>query len=255
MVRSMSNTANHQFMKLGKKPPKHDPRTLLLADYLTGALTPPPAKIDWSGKVKTLGMMVNDTVGDCTCAAAGHLRQIWTANNGAEITAPDSAILKAYEDISGYTPGKPDTDTGCVELDVLNYWRKTGIGGDKIFGYVALELGNKTHVQLAIDMLGGCTIGLQLPLSAQRQSLWSVVGGSQAVPGSWGGHEVALIAYDAATLTCVTWGKLLKMTWSFFSKYCDEAYGVLSQDWAAGAKVAPSGFTFAQLQADLTKIG
>jgi hypothetical protein len=243
---------DHSTMKLGKLPPKYDRRTLRMADYLDHAiLPPPPPQVDWSKKLTALGMMANDRIGDCTCAATGHLHQLWTANNGPEVTPPDSAIIKAYEDVGHYVPGDESTDNGCVELDVLNYWRKVGIGGHKIFAYVGLEPRNRLHVELAISLFGGATIGVALPVSAQRQHVWSVVGGPDAVPGSWGGHEIALVAYNPMGLTCITWGKLLVMTWEFFVKYTDEAYGVLSADWAAESKKAPSGFTFAQLEQDL----
>jgi hypothetical protein len=252
--------ADHSMMKLGKKAPRHDRRTLLLAKYLDPALVP-PAKVDWSKAISTLGMMGNDAVGDCTCAAACHLKQTWTANNGLEVTTSDGEILKAYEDVGGYRPGDPTTDNGCVELDVLNYWRQIGIGGDKIYAYTALKIRSKSHVKLAIDLFGGITIGLSLPITAQsQQDLWWVTTppntapDSNAAPGSWGGHEVAVIGYDSSTLTFVTWGKIMRMTWAFFFTYCDEGYAVLSQDWVNGTKQAPSGFTFAQLQTDLFKV-
>jgi hypothetical protein len=42
----------------------------MLAKY-TVALPPPPAAVDWSRKLSDLGMLKNDTLGDCTCAAIG----------------------------------------------------------------------------------------------------------------------------------------------------------------------------------------
>ena len=73
-------------------------------------------------------------------------------------------------------------------------------------------------------------------------------------PGSWGGHAVIIGAYDNNTLTCITWGAPKKMTWSFWDAYCDEAYALLSPDWATGQKAAPSGFDLAALQADLKQV-
>ncbi len=70
-----------------------------------------------------------------------------------------------------------------------------------------------------------------------------------STPGSWGGHAVPVIAYDASGLTCITWGALKRMTWAFWDAYCDEAYACLSRDWAAAR--APSGFDWAALDADL----
>lgn len=244
---------DHSTMKLGGKPPRHDRRTLRLADYVTTQLVPHP-RVDWLAKVTNLGMMGNDVVGDCVFASPGHLIQSWTANNGNQVILPDSAILKGYSDVTGYVPGDPSTDNGTITLDMLNYWRKTGIGGHKLFAYVGLEPRNKTHVELAIDLLGGSTIGLALPVSAQRQRVWSVTGGDDALFGSWGNHEVPLLNYGPTGVTCVTWGEPKTITWSFLFKYCTEAFGLLSDDWATGTKNSPSGFSFSDLQADLAQI-
>ena len=247
---------DHSREKLGKKPARHDPRTLQMANYL--ALPAIPAAQDWTKKAASgWGMMLNDQLGDCTCAAIGHIIQAWSANAGPkEITLPDDAILKAYEAVGGYKPGKPDTDQGAVELDVLKYWRKTGMDGHKIDAFVALEPKNHAHIQAAVDLFGGAYIGVALPISAQKQQVWSVPPGGPngtGAPGSWGGPAVVVEAYDAHGLTCITWGQKKRMTWSFWDAYCDEAYATLSQLWA-GKNPAPSGFDLAALKADLKEV-
>jgi hypothetical protein len=244
---------DHALEKLGKLPARHDPRTLQMANYLE--LPAFPTSRDWTSKaVPAWGMMLNDQLGDCTCAAIGHITQAWTANAGPkEITLPDQAILKAYEAVGGYKPGHPETDRGAVELDVLKYWRKTGVGGHKIDAFVALEPKNHQHVEAAVDLFGGAYIGVALPVSAQKQKVWSVPPGGptgSGAPGSWGGHAVVVEAYDPHGLTCITWGQKKRMTWSFWDTYCDEAYAALSELWA-GSKPAPSGFNLAQLKTDL----
>jgi hypothetical protein len=246
-------TVDHSGNKLGKRPARLDPRTLQMANYLELPQIPPAR--DWTTKAAAnWGMMLNDQLGDCTCAATGHLTQAWTSNAGpTEITFPDQAILKAYEAVGGYTPGQPDTDRGAVELDVLRYWRKTGIGGTKIDAFVALEPKNHLHVQAAVELFGGSYIGVALPISAQKHAVWSVPPGGPTgtgAPGSWGGHAVVIEAYDPHGLTCITWGQKKRMTWSFWDAYCDEAYALLSELWA-GKKPAPSGFDLAALKADL----
>ena len=107
-------------------------------------------------------------------------------------------------------------------------------------------------VQSAAWIFGGLYIGLQLPLSAQYQETWdwngSLTGDDR--PGSWGGHAVDVVRYGAAGLTVVTWGSLKAMTWSFWDRYCDEAYCILSRDFLDGDR-APNGFDLAALRADL----
>lgn len=243
-------------LRLGKRAARHDPRTLRLASFLTPLPVPPP-RIDWSLGVNDWGTMQNDAIGDCTIAAAGHMIQAWTTNNGAELVLPDSTIVAEYSAITGYVPGDESTDNGAVELDVLNYWRKTGIGGHKIAGYVSLTPKNRDHVRLSVDLLGGCYLGISLPKTILDQEMWTVpesgpVG--DAAPGSLGGHAVPVVNYGPAGIVIVTWGKLVTMTWEFFNEYVDEAYGILSPDWADGTKTAPSGFDFATLQQDLKAI-
>lgn len=247
-------------MKLGKRAPRHDVRTLQLADYLQpGVLPTIPTAQDWGGKVPSWPMMANDRIGDCTCAAAGHLIEEWTFNvsSASEVILPDSAIIAAYSAITGYDPGTGQNDNGAAEIDVLNYWRQTGIGGHKVDAYVALEPGNHDHVRAAVYLLGGCYIGLALPVSAQTQRVWAVPphgAHGHGAPGSWGGHAVPVVAYDVLTLTVVTWGALKRMTWGFWDAYCDEAYGVLSADFVNSSSIAANGIDLTTLQSDLQTV-
>jgi hypothetical protein len=128
-------------LKLGKQPPRHDPRTLLFATYATATLPAPPPSLNLTTKVKVpWGMMDNAQIGDCTCAAAGHLMMEWTANAQSKIFTPsDAQIIAAYSAITGYNPKTGANDNGAQEVDVLNYWRQTGIAGHKIQAFMALE--------------------------------------------------------------------------------------------------------------------
>jgi hypothetical protein len=247
--------------RLGKQSPRIDLRTLRLSDYLiTEALPAPPAAIDYGNQIPPdgWGMMGNDTIGDCTCAAAGHFIQDWTVNNDGEVTIPDTAVIAAYAKITGYDPDTGANDNGAIEIDVLNWWRKHGIGGHKITGYAALEPKNRTHVKDSIYLFGGCYIGLALPASAQGQTTWTVPpegARGRGAPGSWGGHAVVVVGYNARRVTCVTWGAVKQMTWEFWNAYCDEAYAVLSTDWLGADKECPPGFDLKTLLADLGAIG
>ena len=249
---------------LGKKPPKIDKRTLKFSKYLKSNLPAPAEAVDWSSGVTKWGMMLNDQLGDCTIAGCGHAVQGWSAANAHELTLPDWVILDYYEVWNGYVPGNPSTDQGGVEIDVLNYWRKYGFGYRKnhkgangLYAYADPNPRDVTHVKQAISLFGGVYIGLALPLTAQSQTIWSVVGNPDSdpdsVPGSWGGHAVWVCKYDTDYLTCITWGGLMKMTWKFWKAYCDESHALLSTDWIGLGK-APDGFDLATLETDLTQV-
>jgi len=248
---------DHRKMKLGKLPAVHDPRTLQLANYLKPAeLPPPPPQINWGEKVTSWPMMANDTIGDCTIAAAGHCIEEWTTDTGNTVIVSDATIIAVYAAVSGYNPKTGQHDVGANEIKVLNYWRQTGIGGHTLRAYVALEPGNLDHVRDAVAIFGNCYIGLALPISAQTQAIWSVPPGGpsgQGSPGSWGGHAVPVVAYDPAGLTVVTWGALKRMTWGFWSTYCDEAYALLSNDFLSAGKTL-AGIDLAALQQDLGEV-
>jgi hypothetical protein len=202
-------------------------------------------------------MMLNDQLGDCTIAGAGHAIQVWTANAGSETTVADSDILTAYEQWDGYDPSDPNTDQGGVELDVLNDWRQGGLSGHKLLAYAAASVSNLQEIRQAIALFGGVYIGVSLPLTAQGQEEWTVVpdeGGGSSQAGSWGGHCVFVVGYDATTFTCISWGQLIKITVPFWLKYCDESYALFGQDWINSGGQAPSGFDADQLMSDLAVV-
>jgi hypothetical protein len=246
---------DHSTMKLGRKAIKTDSRTLVLGRYLKPGLPPPPRAKDWTRGITKWGAMLNDKLGDCTIAGAAHAIQIWTANTGKMITVPDTTIRRYYEKWDGYVPGKPRTDNGGIELDVLNDWQKHGFDGNTLTAFADPKRANLTEIRQSITLFGGVYIGLSLPITAQTQDVWDVVpkGGEKAKPNSWGGHCVFVPKYDEKGFTCITWGQLKTMTLAFWNKYCDEAHTLLAQDWLS-AKGAPSGFDEVQLLADLKAI-
>lgn len=241
-------------MKLGKAPARHDARTLRMARYLT-TLVSPPAAIDYTKLVSAWPMMLNDKLGDCTCACAGHFIQEWTTLTQKPFVPVDAAVEAMYSAITGYQPGNPATDNGAVVLDVLNYWRQIGLAGHRIMAYAAVNPGHLLEVQASIYLFGGMYLGVQLPASAQDQDVWTVPDGGPVrggEVGSWGGHAVPVMAYDTEGLTCITWGATKRMSWAFFQTYCDEAYAVLSPDWIiAATQVAPNNFDLGLLQTEL----
>jgi hypothetical protein len=248
-----TTTSIHTQLKLGKLPPRVDVRTLPLGRYVDRAkLPPPPPDVDLATAVAKWPMYANDRVGDCTTAAAGHMIEAWTAPvRGRAVEISARAVLAAFNQVKQVDP--QTGEEGAVELDVLKYWRRRGIGGHRIGAFARVPVSDHRLVRDAAYLFGGLYIGLALPLSAQRQSTWDWTHrlDGPATPGSWGGHAVDVVGYDHDVLTVVTWGRLQELTWSFWDRYVDEVYAIISVDFLDEAGEAPNGFDLAALKADL----
>jgi hypothetical protein len=248
--------------KLGKLPPQEDRRTLKLEKY-TANLPPPPPRVNPIFPPNGWNVMLNDQIGCCTISCMGHLFMDWSqVESGTPVVIPDSAVLSAYEAVTGeegaaYDPATGANDNGCVILDVLNYTRQTGIGGQTISAFAQIGLHNKTLLKQAIALFGGVDIGLLLPLTAQSQvgTVWNVTDptlSGDAAPGSWGGHSVPVCFFNEGGVWVITWGQLQRVSWSFLWAYCDEAWAIISPLWLAKNGADPHGLDLAQLQADLS---
>jgi hypothetical protein len=241
--------------RLGKLPAVFDDRTLMFGAYLKPQLPPPPPSVDYGSRVPSWPMYANDQYGDCTCAAAGHMIQEWTANAGGEVTPPDDAVLRFYEHFVG-TP--PPPDEGCNMLSVLKYWRKAGLARHKVLAFAALEPSNQVQAQDALFMFGSIYIGVALPDFATQGDMLAVPWvvppqgpTGTAAPNPNNGHCIPAVAYDARNLYVVTWGAVKSMSWQFYAAYADEAYAVLSEDFIARNGQNAAGFDLATLRKDL----
>ena len=240
-----------QNLKLGKLPAVFDQRTLKLSAYLDMPKLPPlpVGGSDWFKKVSQFNMGGNDAYGDCVVCAAAHMGQTWTANAGRrEVITPDSQIVKTY---LGLTGGQ---DTGLDLLSFLNHWRQVGVFGNKIGAFVSVNPRKSTQMQYANWLFGGVFLGLMLPISAQRQTVWDVPPGGplgDGEPDSWGGHCVNVGNANSNIYSVATWGDEMGLTPAFMATYADEAYAVLILDWFDVNHKSPPGFAWKDLLADL----
>ena len=253
-------------MKVNKrKAPRHDHRTLQLGKYLLhthacqpNTLPPVPDTFDWSLPVTSLQMWDNDTVGDCTCAAFANALAVWAANTGQPFNVTTADVIAMYSAISGYVPGDETTDTGCDPLDVLNYLRKTGLAGHKIGAFLSVNPLLPQELRIASYLGMGIYTSVELPLSAQTQSMWDVVGDGKTGPseaGSWGGHEVWSPARDTTGIeTVLTWATRVRMSPAFAAKYASMRYVIISQDQLNGVGQTPYNINMDQLKADLQQV-
>lgn len=242
-------------MKLGLKPVRHDPRTLKLSRYLTPALPPIPQARDWSAKVPAWLMYGNDQYGDCAMATVAEAIRTWTANDGIMQSPSEQDVVSTYLAMS-------PQDQGLVMLDVLNAWRHDGLLGHRIGGFAGLHLQDHHLACAAIELFGCLLLGVNLPLA---------VDGDHGLPewrapsqfhrwgrasqewqaGSWGGHAVPAVKYDALGIYVVTWGGLKFCDWRFYDLYCMEAYAAISADWLGTDGRAPNGIDMVALTGDV----
>jgi hypothetical protein len=257
--------------KLGKKPATYDKRDLQFAHYRTAAALPPHPKQFGHEKLvganawQMLGNGPDNTVspgfqgaGDCVFAGGDHESMLWTLEGGTAATFTGANAIADYSAVTGYNPKKPKSDQGTDVRQALKYRQNTGLidaanKRHKIGAYLALEPGNVDHLLEALYLFGIIGIGIQFPASAMDQfdagKPWSVVAETQID----GGHYVPLVA-KRDNFDCVTWGRLQQMTAQFYTKYCDEAWAILSPEMLKSGK-SPEGFDLAQLQSDIAALG
>lgn len=247
--------------KLGRTRPysRAEKPRLVLDRYLDHTALPRPhAIVDRASKVASWPVYLNSTIGDCTCAAAGHMIQAWTAYAGTEATVSNQAVLTAYEAVSGYNPVTGANDNGANEQDVLAYWRKTGVGGHKISAFAQLSgVDNLVMAKTALDLFGSVYLGINVPESAMQQfndgEPWTYVGDENIV----GGHAIPVQYWgtdEADEIGIVTWGQLQRMDRAFWWAYVEEAWVVLTHDWLEASGTTIEGFNLSQLEADFTAL-
>lgn len=255
---------NHKY-KLGRTPRGFDPRIPHLSALLAGqALGPPPPAVDWTKGMPTqLGAMLNDTLGDCTCAAFYHALQVWTFNAlgpGKMDTEPDSDVESLYIQACGYNPNVPGEGPGGNEQKVLTYLLRRGAptgpnaqDRNKIAAFVEVDPRNTDDVKRTINDCGVAYIGFNVPASIMPQNapppaVWQVVPGNPRIVG---GHAVVLPGYDANGVKVISWGQYYTMTWDFFAKYVDEVYAIADPSWVEVKGTTPGGLSLAALETQM----
>ena len=244
-------------LKLGRLPRRFDPRVPQMTDLMAVAPPAPPiperAGYQWD-LPEDLGMMLNDTLGDCTCAGFYHGLQIFSGLAQRSVyTAPDSDVLALYEGACGYNPQDPSTDQGGIEQNVLTYLLRTGapMGSNpphKISGFFEINVANHQDVCRAIYEAGVVYIGFNVPAYLMNDGPPSVWAPSPKEDNSIvGGHCVVLGGYGPDHFNLISWGQKYRMTWGFWDQFVDEAYAIADPDWIEANGRTPLGLTPEQL--------
>ncbi len=240
--------------KFGKKAARRSRKTLALSNYLhMGAMAYPPVQA-WERPID-LGMLGNDSVGDCTIAGFYHLRMIQrsVAQAGNPLVVSTEQALADYSTITGYNPNDPSTDQGANCIDVLNYYRSKGV----IPGYVSLDQNNVDQIQAANYIFGGLYIGFQVPqstvdeLNAGIDPTFNFVANDKP---SGEGHCVDPCGHGRAGYAFASWGKYYRASWDYWMAWVDEAYAVVAPDWIKASGVSPSALDLNGLLADMAQV-
>jgi len=254
--------------KLGRLPRAHNSSIPHMSALMAGKPVPVlPPTVDNASALPAdgLGQMLNDTLGDCTCAAVYHAIQVWTAAaRGVEITEPDSDVQALYEQACGYNPADPNTDQGGVEQDVLTFLLKTGAPIQPspaprvrhlIAAFVEVDPRMLDDVRAAIYECGVSYIGFNVPayiMAQEPPAVWDV--DPSADNSIVGGHAVVLTGYDASGFDFISWGKKYRMTFAFFAKFTDESYAIADPSWIEATGKTPGGLTPAALEAQMAAL-
>ena len=229
-------------LKLGKLPRIYNPAVPHMSSLMGKSRKKDyPASVDYSkGMKEDLGMLLNDKLGCCTCAAYYHAMQVWsfhTNKTDGMITQPDMNVLQLYKEACGYDPHDPYSDKGGIMQNVLIYLLNTGaITGlksethHKIRSFVEVDVRNLADIKHAIYDCGVLYIGFYVPshlMESEPPAVWQYKKQSPLV----GGHAITLTGYDSKTFSLISWGKRYKMTHEFFLNYTDEAYCLVDVDW------------------------
>lgn len=224
-------------MKLGKLPAKIDKRTILLKAIIRKELLPelPDShNIDEAlGGIKDDRVFNNKKYGDCVIAARAHQTlRLEKYEQGFQPPITDQEVIGQYFKETG------GLDIGLYLLDSLKEWRKNGwVAGGKtytIYAFASVDWKDHDEVKHCIHLLGGVNFGMLVPQSAldqfEAEAIWEVVeddGGNQGGHGVYLYHYGTIEGYDERGITCMTWGRRQFMTWEFFDRYVDEAYGIV----------------------------
>lgn len=242
--------------KLGRHSRTFDSRIPQIDTIRHGSGLPPlPATVDYaSGLPANLGMMLNDTLGDCTCAAVGHSEQIWTSNTQSTMVTPtDDQIEQLYEAVGGYIPGNPNTDNGANEQVVLSYWLNNPVDNNKLTAFIEINQADMANVKRCVWECGVVYIGFNVPNYLMENltapgSIWDV--DPNGDNSSAGGHAVIIVGYlPNGNLILVSWGSVYYMTPAFWNAQVDEAYALVNQDWVEKTGLTPAGLNISQLEA------
>lgn len=239
---------------LGRIVGRRRPALPRMAAFLNSVTLPPlPEKQNWYSSVASWPMLMNDTLSDCVAASVGHMiQQESIYADSPDLIMSDAEAVAAYQAVSSYVPGKPETDEGAYEGDAGHHWLTDGFvcGGvlDKLAGFADCNPRDVAQLKYSILLTGNALLGFNLPACAETSSVWELPRTADEAK-SVGGHAVPAVGWDKDYLYVVSWGGLVPVSWPFFHEYIDEVHTTLSRRWLCTKGLTPTGVCWNDLVA------
>jgi len=212
--------------KFGRTERQFNPRIPHYSSLVAGKRLPTiPVAWDWAAQADMpadLDAMRNDALGNCTCAAIYHARQVWTANMGTMITEPDIDVELLYHHACGWNPSQSGEGPGGNVQSVLTFLLRIGAPTGS-FGASAERIS-----ACGIAYIGFHAPAVLRPPNLRPPAVWQVDSSDHKIIG---GHAAILVGYNAHFAKIISWGRYYKMTWQFFSTYVDEVYAMADEGW------------------------
>lgn len=257
----------HPWFRGGKADPDPSKPRLRFSAFARVPLIQPPDSVDWVPAGIDWQMYGNDAYGDCEFAEEAHQIHARSLLAGHEVVPSTADVLQQYADVTGFRTDDPDTDQGVVLQDALNAWRKVGfpvtvdgkVQRRKILAFAEVDHRNPDELLAALYLFGALSLGFQIPAFAMDQhehgEAWDVppagadtrILGGHAVNGQKASRPAGSFLVGAKRtasglrLWVVTWAGLQEVTWAFFQRYCDEAWGTITEDWFGPDGRTPAG--------------
>jgi hypothetical protein len=258
--------------KLGRRPMDRTRPRLILEKYLDPRASlsaaglpavPVTADVDRYSQVAEWPMYMNDQLGCCTIAAAGHMFGAWSAYAGTgESLFADDEIVRVYSAVGGYVPGDPDSDQGCVMSDVLAYLKTAGMTDTagkthKVAGFASFgNPANEVLLGQVLDVFGSVYVGANIQQHMmdefQAGQVWTWQPGGEVV----GGHCIPLQRREPAgsrhgILDYITWAEEQHADFGWQANAVEEAWAVVTEDWITANGTSVTGLDLEQLLSDM----
>jgi hypothetical protein len=256
----------HPTKKLGLIKRPIGRKTCHLKNYLDLSKLPqPPSVVNWLPECpQATQLFANDQIGDCAVAGFLHIQELilGAAKKPKLFTDTDAIALYTVATATlnngvAYSPDNPDSDTGLVLIDFLEFLRKQG----EILAHAEVNLANDQMLQIGRYLFGGLYRGFNMPVFVQNlQNIWEIpdptLNLGDATPASWGGHCVSDYGHELdGSVNIVSWGDEIVVKPDFLQKYQSEAHIIIFPDSpAADDNFIGGNFALQDLISDLNQL-